>query len=165
MIHAIILVGCMILNRVRGGGFGAENLPGHPRFYVAPVVGLLAWAVVPGWPALTFAASYLWWSLLPWGNWFDLGRLTDGWQGRRRNGFEEFIDAITDHNDHLAFALRNAIGFAPLLLVANPVLVIFAPILQVLAYEAGWRANESAPIETGELLTGALWGALILSAI
>lgn len=63
-----LVVGCALLNRVRGGGFGGDKLPGRALLWVAPVIGLLAWSIHP-WPvALAFAGGYLFWGLWSWGH-------------------------------------------------------------------------------------------------
>lgn len=159
MIEALFVAALAVLNRVRGGGFGAEHLPGHPRFYVAPAVALLSLLVVP-WPAAILAGvCYLAWSMLPWGRWFDLGRLATD-PPRRPSQFENGIELLFD-TDLQRFTARNLVAFLPAAILLTP-FAAPAAFVQTLLYEVAWRLSPSAPIRLAEILTGALWGVLIL---
>lgn len=164
MIEALIVIGATLLNRVRGGGLGGDVLPGHPRFYVAAAMAGLALLVLPEWKAAAVGAAYLWWAILPWGHWYDLGRLPLNWQGREQSQFERAVSGLCGDDDHIAFFMRNIVGFLPMSMLVGSMAVFAAP-LQVIAYEACWRVQPKNPIEPSEFLTGALWGALILSSI
>lgn len=160
-----IILAAAILNRVRGGGFLGDRLPGHPRFYVAPAIGLIGWSVLP-WPtAAALAASFLVWSWLPWGRWFDLNRLNPDFVDGIRpiTTFERVVNRIADDDDQAAFFLRNTIASLPAVAFVSPFFVLL-PVAQSAAYEAGWRYHPAAPILIGELLTGAVWGVLIVAA-
>lgn len=165
LIAPAIILAAAVLNRVRGGGFFGGRLPGHPRFYVAPAMGGLAWLVL-SWPmAIVFAACFLAWSWLPWGRWFDLGRLNpeilDG--VRERTWFERAIEGVVGRSDHVCFAVRNLIAIVPAAILVSPIFM-FLPAAQSAAYEIGWRYAPERPIEIGELLTGAVWGLLLVAA-
>jgi hypothetical protein len=165
----LLVAFCAVLNRFRGGGFGADRLPGHPRFYVAPFVLVLAWLALPFPAALAFAAGFLLWSWPPWGFLMCLGRWTP--IGRPMSSLEWHLLAVSRGNLWLALGLRHLLiwpglfgaawfGAAPWL----PVLALPFAGLAVGSYELGWRLRPGAPIELAEILTGAAWGALLLCA-
>jgi len=154
---------CAIINHARGGGFGAEHLPSHPRYYAAAAVALLTLLTASPVTALTVGICFLAWAWLPWGEWYDLGRLPDRWPARTPNRFERTLTDFARGNDHIAFLVRNAIGLVPATLLVSPLFLLLA-FVQVAAYEIGWRVTPKTPIRTGELLTGAAWGAMIAVA-
>lgn len=159
---------CMAwLNTVRGGHFGGAwlrtALPGHPRIWVAGAVGLASTPFYgPLWGLLA-GVGYLLSVWLPWGRWYDLGRLPDDY-GPPSTGlelqFEKIIDFCTP-NDHTAFGVRNFISYIPIALMFSPILLLLAP-MQVAAYEAGWRWTPKSAIRTGEIITGYMIGAMLL---
>lgn len=155
----VLIVGAAVLNRVRGGGLWGDRLPGHPRFYVAPAMGILSLLVLAPLPAAGVAVSFLAWSWLPWGRWYDLGRMSEE-PTRLPTRFEMAITAFSRDNDYTAFTLRNALGLALAAFLVSPWAMALAP-LQTAAYEAGWRFWPRAPIALGELLTGCAWGAFV----
>jgi hypothetical protein len=155
---AALAPACAVLNRFRGGGLYADRLPGHPRFYVSAVLGLMCWPLFGWMAALSVAASYLCWSFLPWGRWFDLGRLPDDFVARKPNDFEILIGRLP--NDHVRFTVRNLIGLLPAAVLISPLMLMLAP-AQTAAYEIGWQTTPRVPTVTGEWITGALWGAFI----
>lgn len=156
----ILVVLIAVLNHMRGGGFGASILPGHPRFYAAPVVAFISFPFVGPLDAFFVGISYLIWSLAPWGRFYDLGRLQPSYSPTEEGWFEAGILKLAG-NDHIAFTLRNAICLLPAALLMGPSVMLLAPLITV-AYEIGWRITPTAPIRTGELITGALWGAAII---
>lgn len=148
------------LNRFRGGGFYAVYLPGHPRFYVAPVVGLLVWLLM-GDVARGICAGivYLVWSFLPWGFLASMGRWTP--QGRTISWLEGRCLDLARENYLVALSLLHLVGLLPAFLSLS----LFAPLMAPLiagSYWLGWRYRPKAPIELAELITGALWGALFV---
>lgn len=158
MIAALIIAAMAFLNRVRGGGFGAEILPGHPRYYVTPVIGILAWlwtgAIIM---SVLFAACYLAWSLVPWGHAIGLGR----WSPSRAPApLEETLIHWTN-NPWLKLLSIEVVGLAPAMVLVSPFAAILPPFF-VACYELGWRLRPKAPIELAELLVGVLWGALLV---
>ena len=71
----LIIIAFTLFNRIRGGGLGADRLPGHPRYYVAPVIFGLAWWWLGDWQrAAWFSGVWLAWSLQAWGDIYMLGR-------------------------------------------------------------------------------------------
>lgn len=159
MIALLAIPACAILNRVRGGGFGASVLPGHPRYYVAPVMGAIAFAVSGDpWRAVSFAAAYLIWSLLPWGHCIGLGRYAPD---RDAALLEKDALILSRGNPWVALLMLEVIGIVPAA-IAVSLLALCLPPLFVAAYEIGWRLRPKAPIELAELLVGALWGALLI---
>jgi len=150
-----------ILNRVRGGGFGGDRLPGHPRYYVAVAVGAAS-CVFLAWPdAVGVGLSYLVWSLLPWGRWADLGRLHPDHidEIRASSGFEILVGRLP--NDHVRFTARNLVGLVPAVLLIHPAFALLS-LAQTAAYELGWDIAPQRSFEPQELLTGALWAAFIV---
>ena len=146
------------LNRFRGGGFGAEHLPGHPRYWVTPVVGALAyWHTGNALHAAIFAACYLAWSLVPWGHAIGLGR----WSPVRDPApIEETLIHWTD-NPWLKLLTIEVVGLFPAMVLVSPFAAAMPPLF-VACYEVGWRLRPRAPIELAELLTGGLWGLLLV---
>lgn len=155
---AALALACAVLNRFRGGGLYAEHLPGHPRFYVSAAIGIMCWLVFGWMTALAVAASYLAWSFLPWGRWYDLGRLPDDFVARKPNDFEILIGRLP--NDHVRFTVRNLIALLPAAVLMSPLMLLLAP-AQTAAYEIGWRTTPRVPTVTGEWITGAMWGGFI----
>lgn len=159
MIELLVIPACALLNRVRGTDFLKNlGLPGHGRLYVSPVIAGLAYLVgASPWIGLV----YFVWSLMPWGRWFDLGRLPDdfGRENKPPDAFERVINKISFGNDHVALLLRHSLAL-PVAYFVWPWGLLFPP-LALAAYEIGWLVTPKAPILTAELLTGALWGALI----
>jgi hypothetical protein len=152
MIGLLFIAFCGVLNRARGGGLWADHLPGHPRFYAAPAMMLAAIPVVGPLDAFYLGVSYLVWSLLPWGNWYDLGRLPPR---EPRNDFEILVGRLP--NDYARFTARNFIGLLPAAVLLSPVFLILA-IWQIASYEIGWTVTAKQPITIGEVLTGLGWG-------
>ena len=165
------------LNRVRGGGLGAAHLPGHPRVYVAPVIGLLAGILNNGWLIGVVAGlGYFIWSLPPWGRWYTLGRMPRTISGQP-DAFEIWVERISDgddRNDHLALLIRHALGILPLIAVLVLITgrwwlagwVIVFPVLAVAAYEACWRAamrgKLNVPTAIAEWIVGCIFGLILL---
>ena len=152
----ILVISLALINHARGGGYFADRLPGHPRYYAAPAVAFICALFVGPFDALLVGVSYLVWSLAPWGSWFGLGRLPhpdESW-------FEAAVSKVSFGSDHVAFTLRNLICLIPAAILVSPFFLLLS-LVQTAAYEAGWRLTPAAPVRTGELLTGAAWGAFI----
>ncbi|WP_293857176.1 hypothetical protein [uncultured Alsobacter sp.] len=154
----LVILAAAVLNRVRGGGFFGDRLPGHPRFWVAPLMGGLAAVHHPPLAAAALGAAWLYWSLLPWGRWYTFGAVTPD---RPPTTFEAAVEVLAGDDHVLAFSIRNTIAFAPIWLV-HP-----------WAWLAGWVqtalyafAKAVAPpaifVPVAEILTGALWGLLLI---
>lgn len=151
----------VVLNRFRGGGFWADKLPGHPRFYAVPLLGLFIWAFWGPQDAFIVASSYLIWSLMPWGHLIGLGR----WDPPRSwSWLESRAMSAAFGNVWLALFFVEVIGMAYAAAVLSP-WAAFAAGVFVLCYEAGWALAPKAPIRLAELLVGAVWAALILVAL
>lgn len=184
-----LVAGFSFLNRLRGSGDEAPLLPGqigliiNGRVPATIGVGLLALLAV-SWPyALGWALTFLLWSAFAWGRWFALGRLHRGWnrEGVEPKSYERIIESIADRisllrnhrgeNDHAAFLLRAAFASPGLLILAGPLAALAFPFAMVAAYELGWRLHDRKdqdqpdPIAIGEWITGAVWGALLFTAI
>lgn len=150
-----------LLNRFRGGGYGAEILPGHPRFYVAPLVALLVGLLFDSWHAgVLVGVSYLAWSFMPWGHLIGLGR----WSPERPIAWTEGVSLIVGRNPWMALFLTELVGMSVAIVLVSPWAAV-AALAFVGCYELGWRLRPKAPIELAELLVGAVWAALILVAL
>lgn len=150
-----------VLNRFRGGGFGAAKFPGHPRFYVAPVLGLVCWLLGAGVSdSIVVAICYLAWSFVPWGHCIGLGR----WMPGRKPAWLEHraLDAA-QNNPWIALWFLETVGMS----VAAGAMhwsAFLLPPLMVAAYEIGWRVSR-APIRWAEIAIGLLWGSFIMVAL
>jgi len=191
MLEALLIVLLSALNRVRGNDewmrktrvhpqqeMGPKWLPGRPLFYVAPVYAALSNAVLPSaWAAAAFGLAYLIWGTPGWGRWFDLGRMPKDFnrEGIEPSPLEVFINMISFGSDHVALFFRHFLMIVPGLLILgyslNQVNLVAISVLfgawVVLSYEIGWQVQENVnkrinPILIGELLTGAVWGAMLL---
>lgn len=171
LLKILIVLGFLFINGVRGGRFGAPKLPGHPRFWVSPLVAPLAWlAAYPIMEAVTLAAAYLAWSFPPWGRWFTLNRLPRDLGGRRVSLYESVIESISDvggkRRDHVAFFLRHLSVLAPLsfLPLFHLVSTTVGAALIVCIYELSWRfSSKGAEIRNAELATGVLFGLALVT--
>lgn len=150
-----------ILNRMRGDDRWMPSwLPGRALYYVAPLVGVIAWLFTSSPIAGAYiAACYLLWGLPPWGHWIDLGRKPA--LEREPSAFERAINAASGGDDHVALFIRHCLAL-PVALVCWPAVV--APLLFTAAYEIGWRTTKAYPIVVAELIVGALWGLIIIGA-
>jgi len=160
MLELLLIPAFSVLNRIRGGGFGAYNLPGHPRFYVTAVVGLLCWPLYGWLTAAYIAVSYLAWSILPWGSWYGLGRFDHPDESM----FEKVVTRISFNDDHVAFTIRNFLGLLPAAVLIHPFMLMLAPI-QTLLYELSWIKQPKTPITAAELLTGGMWGWIVVTLV
>lgn len=161
---AVILAGA-ILNLVRGGAFGADRLPGHPRYLAAAAFAVVALLEVAPLEAAAFGLSFLAWAWLPWGRWFDLGRMPDDYvdQVRPANWFEKTLGLLP--SDRLRFTARNLVGLLPAAFMIGPPLAWCAiALLQTAAYELAWRLYPAAPIRRAEFIVGAMWGGALIAA-
>lgn len=152
-----------VLNRLRGGGWWAVHLPGHPRWYVIPAVCVLAMAVTrdPVAAAL-FAAAYGVWSLLPWGHLYSFGRWAPP---RPASHLERALLSLTRYRYWAAMILLHGIGvafLAPLIWWEWPgpelSMTILLPVLITAAHELAWTVVPDRAIPRADLMTGALWG-------
>jgi hypothetical protein len=152
-----------VLNRLRGGGWWAVHLPGHPRWYViAAVLGLAIWRLDDYIAAAMFAAAYGVWSLLPWGHLYSFGR----WMPPRpASHLERALLELTRYHYWAAMVLLHGIGaafLAPLIWWEWPgpelSATVLLPVLITAVHEIAWSADEAHAIPRADLATGALWG-------
>lgn len=159
---ALVLIVASILNAARGGRYAViSQLPGHTRLWASLGFGLLAlaWTLDPL-KSLTWAGCYLFWAFLPWGRWFDLGH-SPTLPDRPASWFEKAIEKVAGDDDHLAFALRNAVGLIPAAVLISP--FIFALVAwQHASYAFAWFIAYRRAIEVAEYLTGLAWGAALV---
>jgi hypothetical protein len=152
-------------NLWRGGRFGADSWPGHPRYWIAAAGFLGLWGVSSLATAAIVVGGVLLWATPAWGRWYTLGRLPRSASGDP-SIIEKYVERIGGESDHLCFGIR--MGFAAptfigawaltgsLLALASA--LIFPP-LAVLLMEIAWRYGppESA-IMRGEGYIGAALG-------
>lgn|GEM_PF-999439 len=144
------VITCAAINRFRGGGLGAQRLPGHPRFYAAPFVGLIA-AFYQPWPvALAIGLAFLLFVWLPWGRWYTLNRRGRTESSGEPSGFERFIERLADfggvRRDWLAFGLRN--------------IAVMTPGFALVLWTAGFAAMMPGPAAWPPDLSIAAWAGL-----
>lgn len=162
----VIVLVCAWLNRVRGGGMGGQFLPGRALFWVAPAMGLVAWAVNP-WPvAVAFGLGYLVWGLFSWGHILaKLGGYTPereaSWLERTFEGIWPMLAAFL----RMLFVLPGVVAVAWVMdhwwfLAAAPAFAAAATAVYALLF----RPIGSHDWMRAEVATGGLWGLLILSA-
>lgn len=144
MAVVIAIVICALVNRLRGGGFFADRLPGRALYACALIVGIIG-AMFHGPYGLLWGVLYLVWGAPAWGYLQLLGTPVDG---KEPSKLEAVLLRWTGGHVHLAFFLRH--------LLAGPL----APGIWA-AYAAAWRLFPRNPIFVAELATGALWGLLI----
>ena len=167
---AILILLATAINRARGDDrWKPAWLPGRALFYCGIMLGLASLLVAEPRIALAWGVAYLIWGGFAWGHWFDLGRLPDNYGREPPKGLERIIHEWAGGNDHIALFLRHLIFALPALGLVSFGLWSWVPLaltvpfaaLIVGGYELGWRLTPKQPIRTAELLTGALWGALI----
>ena len=171
-----------ILNRIRGGGlyigelFDNENpnkLPGRSLYLVALLLAPLTYFISHD-VIISFiiAVGFLIWGSAPWGHLFGLGRFSPD---RPISKFEQILLKMAFGNVYLALFYRHLLVL-PLLVAVSLYIssywyIAYVPIfsaLVVLSYEFGWRIYSKLPekmknpILIGELLTGMIWGGLII---
>lgn len=169
MLTVLAIAFTAFLNRVRGGGFWGDKLPSRPLFWITPVIVLIAFAFKPILVAVALGATYLFWGIWPWGHLYSIGRLSAEQMGREISDLEAMLLNWVSDNYFWAFVLRHLFVLPGLILAVvfgGPFyLLILAPIFAVLAaqaYELAWRHHPTNPIWVAELLTGALWGVLLV---
>jgi len=165
MLSLLAIPVCAALNRFRGGGLGASELPGHPRFYVWPFVGLVAALVQESWWGFLFGGAYLAWSFLPWGHFIGMGRFVPN---RPWTKLEETVDRIADGDPRLALGLLYVaapVALFPWVYMTDAYLAglmsLLFPILAPRAYEASWGMSpKGEEIRNAEIAVGVWWGVL-----
>lgn len=174
MLDPLIILASAACNKARGGGLGAHLWAGHPRWYIAPIMGVLAYLAGASLiVAPVFALCWLAWATPAWGRWFTCGR-----QPREISGapaqWEAWIETlagwITQERriaDHLCLAMRNAVCLLPVLFVAPlawPIMLAGMAASYEIAWRI-WRKNENnRAIDVAEIATGLFWGlAIVLS--
>jgi hypothetical protein len=156
----LLIPAMAIVNRFRGGGFYADRLPGHPRYYVAvALAGALMWMTQSMALGALMAVSYLVWAIPPWGHLMCLGHWTPD---RPISVLEAQLLRLAQGNILVALALRHVVFLVPIALVLH----LWWPPLLGLAmaggYWLGWRLSPMKAIMIGELVAGALWGVILL---
>jgi hypothetical protein len=155
------------LNRLRGHGISGS------RVYASIGMGILAGILFFDWPpALAVATAFLFWAAFSWGRWFDLERMPDGWNRDpdELSTFDMLVEKVSFGSDHMALFVRHVVGILPLGVLLGywcgwewlAVIPVFAALV-VAAYEIAWQVSETWAIEIAEVLTGLVWGALLLA--
>lgn len=162
-----LVAACAVLNRVRGGGFCGDALPGRALFWVAPVVGLLAWTVHPWTVSLAFAAGYLFWGLFSWG--YTMAMLGGHYPDRPMSGLELFLAGFGPYLGAVVRMLFVLPGVAAVsYLLSAPSFLLSAPVFALVSteiYRQLFVSDDNDDWQNAEIATGALWGLLILSAL
>jgi len=177
MIEVAIVAASAACNRViRGERFNdPDSMSSRGALYLTGFV-FLGFGLLVGTPAVALAKAFafLAYYQAPHGRWFSLGRIPRDLSGRAASAFERLIESASDfggeRRDWLAFAIRNLIVFAPGFaaiayatgslgwLAVGP---LAAPLF-VGCYWLGWRFWPTIGIAPAEVMTGALWGLLIV---
>lgn len=175
MLTLTLLVTCTILNRIRGLTY--DWVPGRNLYFCAPILGALAWLWTSEWSiGLAFAFAYLVWGSWPWGRFVTLGRLPFEYarQGVPIKPYEKAVLAIGGENPQARLMAGDGIalfpGFVAIALVSHGWLLLLWPAMTIaitIAFEFGWQAfptKPDYPVIVGQMMTGLLWGVLILLA-
>lgn len=165
----LCLAACAALNRARGDDrWMPAWLRGRALYYTAPLIGVIA-AIIGGiLYGAALAAAFFVWAVGPWGHLIGLGRLAPD---RPATSLEAVLIEMAAGNVHVALGLRHLFALPGLMIaaaVAGELLLGVAAslafaALAVSAYEIAWRLRPSNPIIVAELLTGALWGGLVVA--
>ena len=154
MIEFLAVPALAFINRVRGGGCKFFNeFPLHTRVWASLMVFIVLVPMTTLVTAAALAGAWFIWALLPWGRWYDLGRMANDPE-RKNTWLEAQLSKVG--NDHVAFTLRNVIALVPAAII-SPYFMILA-FLQTLIYEAAWTFWPSNPIRMAEYIMGAAWG-------
>jgi len=139
------------INRVRGGGWGGQYLPGAGDWYSAALMTFLAalwgihspWAALAPWyfSALLFALCYLAWSTPAWGFlyvlWFWPPPIN-----REPSWYEALLIKICLGSRTAAFGLRMTLFLLPMAVVFGWHWLLLGPTL-LAAYVVGWLIGEA----------------------
>ncbi|KZE34088.1 hypothetical protein AVW15_17390 [Chelatococcus daeguensis] len=165
----LCLAACAALNRARGDDkWMPDRLPGRALYYTAPLIGAVA-AILGGISfGAAFGAAFFVWAVGPWGHLIGLGRFAPD---RPPSNIEAVLMEVAAGNVHVALGLRHLFALPGLMLaaaIAGEILLGVAAALAFSAlatgaYEIAWRLRPSNPIIVAELLTGALWGGLVVA--
>lgn len=153
-----------VINRLRGTKewLLALGLPGHGRFYLAPVVAALSALcnASPWW-----GLAWLIWSWGPWGFLFSFGRFVPA--DREISTTEKFLLDLSLGNYFIAFYLRHFLWILPALFVFLPpisaIAVAFVLALEItLSYWLAFKIEKVNAIPLAEIFTGAVWAISIV---
>jgi len=155
-----VILGCGVLNRMRGTTGWRGPLPGRSLVWVAPMVSLLAllvahWVLAVGWGLV-----YLFWGVWAWGFLFSFGRVVP--EGRSISGLEKFLLRISGGNYYIAFLLRHCFALPAALLTPY---ALALPVALWLCYVVAWAVTKRYPIPVAEVLGGLVWGAFIVLSV
>jgi hypothetical protein len=167
VIAGVTLVLAGALNRLRGHGISGS------RIYASIGMGLLAGVLFFDWrPGVAAALAFLFWGAFSWGRWFDLERMPDGWNRDpdEMSTFDMLIEKVSFGSDYVAMFVRHAFGILPAGVLLGwwcgwewlAVIPLFGALV-VLCYEIGWQVSDTWAIEIAEVLTGIVWGGLLLA--
>ncbi len=181
LLAVAVVASLAVLNRVRGGGFGGDKLPGRALLWVSVAVGLIATAVSPAstitlpiygtvtgsWVTGTaWGLGYLFWGLWSWG--YILAALGDYAPPRSPGTLESALmllpGDVTAAFARMLFVLPGVALVAWLL--STPWFPLAAPLFAAAAtacYTILFRPLGTADWQRAEIATGACWGLLILS--
>ncbi len=168
LLSIFVIVSCAVLNRVRGGGFYGDKLPGRAVLWVSVAIGVIAYLVHPqDWRiGAAFGAGFLFWGLWSWG--YAFAGLGGHNPERSPSVLENFLmlfgaSVVQTFVRHMFVIV--AVG-AVAWLIGSWWFLITAPIFAAVAtafYTLLFRPLGNLDWMRAEIATGALWGALILS--
>lgn len=157
---------CGALNRIRGGGFNGDKLPGRALLWVAPIIGLLAGAMNQDWRiGVAFGLGYLFWGLWSWGH--VLAALGNYVPDRSPSTLEAFLalfgPPVVQTFLRMLFVAPGVALVAWLIgdwrfLIAAPLFAAAATAIYALLF----RPLDRLDWARAEIATGGLWGLLIL---
>lgn len=177
LLAVAVVASCAVLNRIRGGGFYGDKLPGRALLWVSVAIGLIAWAANPipvtvagytqtWFVGAAFGLAYLFWGLWSWG--YILAALGDYTPPRSPGVLEATLmllpGDVTAAFARMLFVLPGAILVAWLL--GNWIFIgagITFAVTATACYTALFRPLGSADWQRAEIATGVCWGLLILS--
>lgn len=164
MLALLVIIAAAWLNRVRGGGFGGDKLPGRALFWVAPAMGALTLLVAP-WPiALALALGYGFWGLFSWGHILAaLGGVAPDRPPTRLESWLLRLGPVPACFLRMLFVLPGVAAIATL--KGAPLLLLAAPVFAALATMVCQALlDRLRPMDwmRAEIAIGGLWGLVIL---
>lgn len=168
MFELLLIAACTVLNRLRGTtGWKPAWLKVRSLYLVSPVIGLLMWALSGDYIlGAGFALGYFFWGLFSWG--FILARLGAKLPSRPQTQLESLLDF---EPYWLGAYIRMSFVLPLVAFVVwytrselYGIAAVAFPALTVFTYWALMRELEDDDWPTAELITGSIWGLMIVAA-
>lgn len=156
----LFMIALAFLNRVRGGGFGAERLPFSPRYVIWVAVAALALWHFRDWRAAAFTGMIVAWSLIGWGDYFTFGNPPAAYRAQhtRAQSWSFFLC--------IGAVVAMAVIVMQASLAACIAAALFGPV-SCLAYELGWHVQRKQGVtftDIAEPIIGGWWGLMLALA-